>query len=331
MRRAGPEAGELDHDARAAERRLRRPDATAVRADDRRARSRGRGRFRRRCGRARGRRDGSGRRRARARRAAMPGSVVVDPDRARDRRRRWRAPSSMRPPGWVCSIALRSRLRSAWVTRSRSALRIPAAWRSAAKRRSAVGWALASRSASSGSRSIGSRWTRRDSSVCASSRRSSVRRVMRSTSAATRRCDAADLLLIGVRVAREHLDLAADRGQRRAQLVRGVGGERLLAREGLLEAVEHVVEGVREDPRLVAAGRGRRCAGRGRRRRRARRSAPSAAAAGRTRLARPKPSEQRERERDRAADREAAEDPVERVVDRRERLADGESRDLAAR
>ena len=139
---------------------------------------------------------------------------------------------------------------------------------------------------------------------------------------------AADLVLIGVGVAREHLELAADCGERRAQLVGGVGRERLLAREGLLEAVEHVVEGVREDPRLV--DRTARVDSRG--------EIAGIDARGDLRHAPQRPGEpswraeadqQRERERDRAADREAAQDPVEGVVDRRERLADGDPPDLA--
>ena len=51
----------------------------------------------------------------------------------------------------------------------------------------------------------------------------------------------------------EHLELAADHGQRRAQLVRCVGHERALAGERFGEPVEHVVEGVGEHSHLVAA------------------------------------------------------------------------------
>ena len=53
----------------------------------------------------------------------------------------------------------------------------------------------------------------------------------------------------------QHFELAADRGQRAAQLVRGVGDELALLREGPVEAVEHVVERLREGAQL---GRRRR-------------------------------------------------------------------------
>ncbi len=51
---------------------------------------------------------------------------------------------------------------------------------------------------------------------------------------------------------RQHLQLAADHRQRRAQLVRRVRHERPLARERLRQAVEHVVERVRQHPHLLA-------------------------------------------------------------------------------
>ena len=54
-----------------------------------------------------------------------------------------------------------------------------------------------------------------------------------------------------VRFARQDLELTAYRGQRGAQLVRGVGDELALAREGVLEPIQHVVEGLREHPDLV--------------------------------------------------------------------------------
>ena len=56
----------------------------------------------------------------------------------------------------------------------------------------------------------------------------------------------------GLSLGGEHLQLAADHGERGAQLVRGVRDERALARERVGEAVEHVVEGVREHPHLLA-------------------------------------------------------------------------------
>ena len=63
---------------------------------------------------------------------------------------------------------------------------------------------------------------------------------------------ASHLLAGGLLLGGQHLELAADHRQRRAQLVRGVGHERALARERVGEAVEHVVEGVGEHPHLLA-------------------------------------------------------------------------------
>ena len=60
----------------------------------------------------------------------------------------------------------------------------------------------------------------------------------------------------------QHLKLPADRGERRAQLVGGVGDELALAREGVVKAVQHVVEGLGEGPHLDRRSRPRRrCAG----------------------------------------------------------------------
>ena len=75
---------------------------------------------------------------------------------------------------------------------------------------------------------------------------------MRATSACTRRSTRRTSSTGGFALGGEHFELAADHRQRRAQLVRGVGDERALARERLGEAVEHVVEGVGEHPHLVA-------------------------------------------------------------------------------
>ena len=50
----------------------------------------------------------------------------------------------------------------------------------------------------------------------------------------------------------QHFELAADHGQRRAQLVRRIGYERALARERVGQAVEHVVERLGQDRHLVA-------------------------------------------------------------------------------
>ena len=66
--------------------------------------------------------------------------------------------------------------------------------------------------------------------------------------------DAPHLGRVGLVGEGEHLELAADDRQRGAQLVRGVGDERRLAVERVLEAVEHVVEGLGQHAHLVVAG-----------------------------------------------------------------------------
>ncbi len=63
--------------------------------------------------------------------------------------------------------------------------------------------------------------------------------------------DVPDLLLGRVGLRRQYLELSPDHGQRRAQLVRGVGDELALAGKGLGEPVQHVVEGLAEHPHLV--------------------------------------------------------------------------------
>ena len=52
----------------------------------------------------------------------------------------------------------------------------------------------------------------------------------------------------------EHLEVGAQRGERRAQLVRGVGHEPALRALGRLERLEHRVERAREPRQLVVAG-----------------------------------------------------------------------------
>ena len=74
----------------------------------------------------------------------------------------------------------------------------------------------------------------------------STRRISVIASASTRRTSSAP----GVVLPGEDFELAADRGQRAAQLVRGVGDELALAGEGVVEAVEHVVEGLGEGAQL---------------------------------------------------------------------------------
>ena len=62
---------------------------------------------------------------------------------------------------------------------------------------------------------------------------------------------------VGLLLAGEDFELAADRGQRAAQLVRGVGDELALPGEGVVEAVEHVVERLGEGRELGRGGRAR--------------------------------------------------------------------------
>ena len=59
-----------------------------------------------------------------------------------------------------------------------------------------------------------------------------------------------------VGLASQHLELAPHHGQRRAQLVRRVRHERALARERVVQAVEHVVERLGEKADLVAGAGG---------------------------------------------------------------------------
>ena len=78
-----------------------------------------------------------------------------------------------------------------------------------------------------------------------------MRAISACTRCSTRRTSSPRALLRG-----EHFQLAADDGQRRAQLVRGVGDERALAGERVGQAIEHVVEGVGQHAHLVALAAG---------------------------------------------------------------------------
>jgi hypothetical protein len=68
------------------------------------------------------------------------------------------------------------------------------------------------------------------------------------------------LLLAGVRAPQEVLGVADDRGDRRPQLVAGVGGEAALGLERLLQPVEHVVDRQRQRAQLVVGRRHRHAA-----------------------------------------------------------------------
>ena len=61
--------------------------------------------------------------------------------------------------------------------------------------------------------------------------------------------------LLRVGVGEVDLDLGAHAGERRAELMGGVGNEALLAVVGALEAVEHFVHGGGEPANFVVAGR----------------------------------------------------------------------------
>ena len=76
-----------------------------------------------------------------------------------------------------------------------------------------------------------------------------MRSISSPTSFSTRRTSAAS----GRSAQGQELELAADHRQRRAQLVRRVGDERRLAIEGVLHAVEHVIERLGQHAHLVLA------------------------------------------------------------------------------
>ena len=69
----------------------------------------------------------------------------------------------------------------------------------------------------------------------------------------------AQALVVGGReaAAGEHLEVGAQRGERRAQLVRGVRDEAALRALGLVERLEHRVERAGEARELVVAARAR--------------------------------------------------------------------------
>ena len=276
------EAGKLELDPRPALGARTRPTPTRRGPRRSRARSPARGRCRPRRGRApesvRWKRSKT---RSRCS-AGIPGPSSSTTKRSARRERPRRVMRTSPARAAVCSIALATRLRSAWA----SAVGVGRGACRAGRRRARSGGRRAGSCRPTAPRtnaasSIGS--TRRNSrcSVFASSSRSSTRRLIRaisaSTSRSTRRTSSAD----GFGWARQHLELAADHRQRRAQLVRGVGDERALTGERLGQPVEHVVEGVGEHRDLVALAAGLvDPRGAGRPHPRARRRRPSGAAAG---------------------------------------------------
>ena len=74
---------------------------------------------------------------------------------------------------------------------------------------------------------------------------------MRSVDRSTTSRGVAQIVGRGVRVGERDLEVGADHGQRVAQLVRRLLDELALALEGLVEAAEHVVEGVGQLVELV--------------------------------------------------------------------------------
>ena len=127
--------------------------------------------------------------------------------------------------------------------------------------------------------------------------------------------------LVGLAV--QQLDLGAQHGQRRAQLVRGVRDEVALAREGALEPLEHAVERGGEHADLAA----------GADRPGAQREVAGVDRGGDRRHAPQRPRDQRrdqhaggdgERERERPDQRERPQQARLRVADRRQRVGDVE-------
>ena len=193
---------------------------------------------------------------------AIEDAAPVDLGNARRRRRRRPGrrdpPSSaalrrIRPSGSVWTIALRRRLRSAWVRRSGSASTTISGTSPNSSRRSLTGRIDSTSPARNSARSMGCGRRKPASSARASRSRSSTSRFMRSISArairSTRRTS------VGVRIFLhgQDLELAAEDRQRRPQLVRGVGQERGLPSERLLQRVEHLVERPGQDADLVVA------------------------------------------------------------------------------
>ena len=186
------------------------------------------------------------------------GPVVLDGDLIQPRGRAADAQRARARPGAVCSTALRARLRSDLGEAVRVGAQRPLGHRRRARsggRRSGVSAVeqLGRRTgrSSTSRRTQRARPRRRARAAGGRRRAAPCARSRCARGASTRRTSSAR----DARLAREHLELAADHGQRRAQLVRGVGDEAALAREGVLEPVEHVVEGVGEHAHLVRAGR----------------------------------------------------------------------------
>ncbi len=152
----------------------------------------------------------------------------------------------------MCSIAFASRLRSACASRSGSALRVPLGHR--AELEAAVGDQAHAVPQLAHERGQLDRLGAQELALLALGEQQQVfdePRDPRDLGLHDTR-DPAHLLLARFALGGEHLDLPADHGERGAQLVGRVRDERALPLESLGQAVEHVVEGVREDHHLVA-------------------------------------------------------------------------------
>ena len=168
--------------------------------------------------------------------------------------------TSIGVPAGVCTSALRSRLASTWRSWWASPITGARSLSSEISRSGAVARASSTASPASPERSSSACGASAISSSRASVSRSSTSTPIRAASSSMRRI-AFSVSSGSPRGAHpEQLGVAADRRQRRAQLVRGVGDERaqpvlgrLAAGERLLEPVEHPVERDPEPADLGAA------------------------------------------------------------------------------
>ena len=211
--------------------------------------------------------------------AGMPGPLSVTEISSRPPSTA-RAVTLIRSPGSVWATALRTRLRSTCVSRSGSALSVPLTASSSKSRSPNSG--RSRRRSSKKSSSVDRRGSTQPARLGAGQREHVADQAVELVEAAQQRHGAlVPARLVGLTV--EQLDLGAQHGERRAQLVRGVGDEVALAPERPLEAIEHVVERVRTARRTSPRPRtGPRRGPTGRPSRPRPRPGPSAAAARRS-------------------------------------------------
>ena len=125
---------------------------------------------------------------------------------------------------------------------------------------------------------------------------------------------------MGAWAAQGELELRAQHGQRRPQLVARVGDEPPLVLERRLEPSEHVVQGRCEARDLVAGGWNRQAAGHGRSHRGG--AAPHRLDRAKRRGGEPVSRERREQERERRREQELPQQAAQRLCARRERAGD---------